>query len=207
MPAVWLLRRMSKVHKMYGRGGYLFHEEFVEIFVPLIHEEAPWTFYMWYEGCSLISALCLISFTVRSRWQCALYEMKVDFFPVDWYQPLLQGCLETLQSNTAHSYHIPVFLQLINKHFWPHVKEVLKTFSTNLIFLCFGNNCISVIVQAENNLHLFLKLDIGFPFITSLICKYTSNTIDAKKKSPSKIFLISIVNCTVNALHLRLSKV
>ena len=76
----------------------------------------------------------------------------------------MQGCLETLLSNTAHSYHLTVFLHLSNMHFWPHMKEG----STNLNFLCFTNNYISVIVQAENVLNAGLRLfeirDIEFPF-------------------------------------------
>ena len=38
---------------------------------------------------------------------------------------IMQDCLETLLSNTAQSYHLTVFLQLSNMHFWPYMKEVL----------------------------------------------------------------------------------
>ena len=44
-----------------------------------------------------------------------VHQMKAGSFPVDWYQTLwyiMQGCMETLQSNTAHSWHLTVFLQL-----------------------------------------------------------------------------------------------
>ena len=33
-----------------------------------------------YEGCSLISALCLIIFIVSPLWQCVLCQMKVGSF-------------------------------------------------------------------------------------------------------------------------------
>ena len=108
-----------------------------------------------YEGCSLISAIGLITFTVSALWQCARYiRWKLDLFPLHrdqtlWY--IIQGCLETLLSNTAQQYHLTVFLQLSNMHFWS----------------CFAKNYISVIVQAENvlnaGLHLFQIQDIEFP--------------------------------------------
>ena len=34
-----------------------------------------------YEGCSLISAIGLVTFTVSALWQCALYQMKAGSFP------------------------------------------------------------------------------------------------------------------------------
>ena len=37
--------------------------------------------------------------------------------------------------------------------------------------------------------------------MTSLICKYTSNIIDAKT-TPLKVFIISLVNFIVNTLNL-----
>ena len=80
----------------------------------------------------------------------------------------MQGCLETLLSNTAHSYQLTVFLQLSNMHLRPYMKAFrYKRFSTNLNFLCFATNYISVIVQAENvlnaGLHLFQIRDMEFP--------------------------------------------
>ena len=41
--------------------------------------------------------------------------------------------------------------------------------------------------------------------MTSLVCKYTSNTVDAKT-SPLKVVMISLVNFIVNTLNLILSK-
>ena len=35
----------------------------------------------------------------------------------------MQGCLETLLSNTAHSYHLTVFLQLSNMHLGSAIKD------------------------------------------------------------------------------------
>ena len=34
-----------------------------------------------YEGCSLISAVGLITFTVSALWQRALYQMEAESFP------------------------------------------------------------------------------------------------------------------------------
>ena len=34
-----------------------------------------------YEGCSLISATELITFTIGAIWQCALHQMKAGSFP------------------------------------------------------------------------------------------------------------------------------
>ena len=41
--------------------------------------------------------------------------------------------------------------------------------------------------------------------MTSLICKYISNTNDAKT-TPLKVFMISLLNVIVNTLNLQLSK-
>ena len=81
-----------------------------------------------YEGCSLISAMDLITLLQALYGSARYIRWKLDLSTVDTYQTLwyiMQGCLETFLSNTAHSYHLTVFLQLSNMHFWPYIKEVL----------------------------------------------------------------------------------
>ena len=83
------------------------------------------------------------------------------------------------------------------------MKEVHRSFPTNLMFLCFANTCnyISVIVQAETVLMqvcTFFKYGI-LGFLHDIIELYT---IDAKTP-PLKLFIIRIVNFIVNTLNLR----
>ena len=99
-----------------------------------------------YEGCSVISALCLITFIVNTLWQCGVrvYEMNGGWLSSRLIPNVLL-CYARLHGHHAVSYSALVsrnwFLnsKLSNMHFWPYVLVKMQykcSHKSDLLLFC-----------------------------------------------------------------------